>query len=53
MALSSSSIEENPSSNSSRPFAVGKLKKKNYPLQLILDKFVSQEIRQQKIAHTR
>ena len=30
MALSSSSIEENPSSNSSRPFAVGKLKKKLY-----------------------
>lgn len=44
MALSSSSIEENPSSNSSRQFDVGKIKK-NYPLQLILDKFVSQEIR--------
>ena len=45
MALSNSPIEENPSSNSSSPFAIGKINKKNYPLQLILDKFVSQEIR--------
>lgn len=32
MALSSSPIEENPSSNSSHPFDVGKIKKLSTPI---------------------